>query len=128
MIKKIEIAGIHYKVEDDIKKYVERKVGKLDRYMPKSARESAHAEVKLFEETKGRDKYSAEIILHFKNGNLTAKDSTQNMFAAVDIVEAKIRNQLKKHHDKHLDHTSDRKGLLRKLRNLADRDFRGRQN
>ena len=128
MIERIDVTGIHYKVEDDIKKYVIKKVSKLDRFIPKSARSTVHAEVKLFEESKGGDKYSAEVLLYFKNGQVTAKESAMNMFAAVDIVEAKLKNQLKKHHDKHVEHSSDRKGYLRKIRRLADRDFWGKQN
>ncbi len=128
MIDRLEITGIHYDVEDDIKKYVNRKIGKLDRYVPKAAARNVHARVKLMAESKGADKYSAEVILHFKNGQVTAVESAPNMFAAIDIVEQKVKNQLNKHHDKHAKHSSDRKGYLQKLRRLADRDFRGRQN
>ena len=50
MIKKIEIAGIHTEVTDDLRKYIVKKISKLDQYMPKNARESAHVEVKLKEQ------------------------------------------------------------------------------
>jgi putative sigma-54 modulation protein len=128
MIDPISITGLSYEVDEQIQKYIRRKVGKLDRYMPKSAAKTARAEVKLSEESKGADKYSAEVILHLTSGQITAKDSAINMFAAVDIVEAKLRNQLNKHHDKHAKHSADRKGALQRLRRLADRDFWGRQN
>jgi putative sigma-54 modulation protein len=129
MIKKIDIAGIHYEVSDKMKKYIESKIGRLDRYMPRTARKGVRVEAKLSESKNVKsDKYTAEVVLHYPNGTVTASDSTINMYAAVDIVEAKLKNQLRKHKEKHQNHKSDRKGLLRRIRRLTDRDFRGAQN
>ncbi|HEX9594551.1 MAG TPA: ribosome-associated translation inhibitor RaiA [Candidatus Saccharimonadales bacterium] len=130
MIKNIEISGIHYDVDDKLKKYVLSKIGRLDRYMPRKSRRPARAEVKL-SETKGKknEKYTAEVILHLPNGQLTASESTLNMYAAVDIVEAKLRNQLRKLKEKHLTHRKiDRKGILRRVSRMANRDYWGGQN
>lgn len=129
MIKQIDIAGIRYEITDKMKKYVENKVGRLDRYMPRRARKSVRAEVKLTE-SKGtkNEKYTAEIVLHLPSGQVTASDSTLNMYAAVDIVEAKIKNQLRKHKTRHQNHRNDRKGILERFRRLADQDYWGRQN
>ena len=49
MIKKIEINGVHMDVGDDLRKYVMKKISRLDKYIPRQARDSAHAEVKLKE-------------------------------------------------------------------------------
>lgn len=102
MIKRIELAGVQYEITDDLKKYIRRKIGKLDRYMPRHARTSAHAEVKL-RESKKKDKKqcTCEVVLHLPNETLTVHEATINMFAAVDIVEAKLKNQLKRYKDKH---------------------------
>ena len=35
MIEKIDIRGNDYKVEESLKKYVQKRIGKLDRYLPK---------------------------------------------------------------------------------------------
>ena len=128
MINRLDISGIHYEADEDIKDYVIQKIGKLDRYMPRDASRNVHGEVKLKHVTKGKDKFSAEVILHFKNGQVTGKESASSMEAAVDLVADKVKHQLNKHHEKHSKHGSDRKGNLRKLRRLADRDFWGRQN
>ena len=103
MINKIEIAGVHTKVDSDLHKYVNKKIGKLDRYIPRRARESAHAEVKLIE-SKAKDKKecTCEVILHLPHGTITVKESTLNMFAAVDIVESRLKNQIKSYKDKNL--------------------------
>lgn len=130
MISKLEIVSNGVELNDDIKKYVDKKIGRLDRYMGKHAKKSAHAEVKLrLEKSKKKDKLMAEVVLHVPGEILTAKEATLNIYAAIDIVEAKLKNQLKKYKDKH-DPTkkADRKGALGRLRKLADRDFRGSQN
>lgn len=102
MIKKIEITGIHTELTPDLKKYVHKKVGKLDTYLPRSARESAHAEVFLREgKAKDKNRCECEVVLRLTQETITIKEATINMFAAVDIVEAKLRNQLKKYKDTH---------------------------
>jgi putative sigma-54 modulation protein len=102
MIQKIEISGIHTEVTDDLKKYVLKKIGKMDQYMPLHARESAHAEVKLKEQKiKTRVECTAEVILHLPHDTITVKETTINMFAAVDVVEAKLKNQIVKYKETH---------------------------
>lgn len=100
MIKKLEVVGIHTDATADIKKYVQKKIAKLDSYMPKSARASAHAEVKL-KESKAKDKKqcTCEVILHLPGEVITAKESTLNMYAAIDIVEQKLKVQIKRYKD-----------------------------
>ena len=36
MIQKIEISGSNYKVEENLRKYITKKIGKLDRYLPRA--------------------------------------------------------------------------------------------
>jgi ribosomal subunit interface protein len=102
MIEKIEINGVHAEITDDIRKYVMKKIGKLDSYMPRAARESAHAEIKLKErKVKDKNNCTCEVILHLPKEVLRTEETTMNMFAAVDIVETKLKNLLKKYKDTH---------------------------
>lgn len=123
MITRIDIAGINLDLADDIKKYIERKVGRLDRYMPKSAREAAHAEVKLRQtNSKLGNKYECEVIMHVPGNQVQATEATLNMFAAVDIVEQKLKNQLTKYKQAHIDHIKEhRPSLLKRLRGYMNR-------
>lgn len=116
MISRIEITGIHTEITDDIKKYVIRKIAKLDRYVPKHSRSSVHAEVKLMQQ-KNQEKrqYVCEVILHLPKNIVTAKDQTFNMFAAVDIVERKLKSQLLKYKELHQRSTKVRT-ILKKIR------------
>lgn len=104
MFKKMEIAGVHVETDDKLKKYITKTIGKLERYIPRHARKSVHVEVKLRENKKQKnDQYTAEVVMYLPHETLTAKESTINMYAAVDIVEAKLHNQLKKYKEKHSD-------------------------
>jgi len=100
MIASIDVTGIKYNVDQKTLKYVTEKVGKLDRYLPSHARKTMTADIKLKQVNRDHgNKYEAEVIVHVPNKVLTAKDSTFNMMAAVDIVEAKLVAQLKKYKD-----------------------------
>jgi ribosomal subunit interface protein len=102
MIKKLEISGQHTKVTPELKKYVTRKIGRLDRYQSRHTRESMHAEVHL-KESKAKDKkqFTCSVVLHLPHETLDASETTINMFAAIDIVETKLKSQLKKYKDTH---------------------------
>lgn len=100
MIASIDITGIKYNVSDKMRKYIVDKVGKLDRYVPSHARKTVVADVKLRQVNRDHgNKYEAEIILQVPDKTIVAKDSTMNMHAAIDIVEAKLVAQLRKYKD-----------------------------
>lgn len=102
MIERLEIAGVHMELDDKLKKYVQRKIGRSDRYLPGKLKADLHVEVKL-KETKAKDKNhcSCEVIAHLPHETICAEEITINMFAAVDIVENKLINQFKKYKELH---------------------------
>lgn len=105
MITHIDITGVRYDVDDLTRKYIMKKIGRLDRFIPRHARKTAKAEVVLKEvNRKGGNKYECDINLIVPNKRINAKDSTLNMLAAVDIVEQKLKIQLKKYHDGRVKH------------------------
>lgn len=116
MIERVDIAGIHLDVNSDIYSYIIKKIGRLDHFISRHSRDSVHAEVFL-KESKAKDKksFSCEVVIHLPKEILTAKESTLNMFASVDIVEAKLRNLLKKYKDKH-DSSKLRRRFVARLR------------
>lgn len=102
MIQKLDITGVHMDVDKKLHDYVVKKIGKLDKYLPRHARKSVHAEVFLKEQMiKKKKECTAEVTIRLPKGNVTAKESTMNIYAAVDIVEAKLKNQIKKYKDSH---------------------------
>lgn len=102
MLRKIVIAGVHASADKNLQKYVSKKIGRLDRFIPRACRGSAHADVKL-KEGKAQDgnHCTAEVIVHLPQETITLSESTLNMYAAIDIVEAKLRLRLKKYKETH---------------------------
>lgn len=97
-MERIEITGVRYTLDESTKKYVTKKIGNLSRFLPRHARKTFSAEVVLREVNRANgNKYECDAKLIVPNKVLTAKDSTMNMMAAVDIVEAKLADQLRKY-------------------------------
>ena len=102
------------------KKYIRKKIGSLDKRLPRHARKSVRADVKLAEVNRDRgNKYEVEVLLHVPDKTLTAKDSTMNVLAATDIVEAKLVAQLKRYKEDRVPHVGRRKVLDRFKRSYA---------
>lgn len=97
----LEIVGVHFESDAKIEKYVGRKIGRLDRYLPRKAREAAHGRVVLNdEEGQAKNRFTCEVTLTLPHDVLAAKEATINIYAAVDIVEAKLKTQLLKYKSK----------------------------
>lgn len=102
MLQKFEIQGVHTTVDDKLRAYVTKKIGGLDRYISRHNRLSAHGEVHLKEgKTKNHNHRTCEVTLHLPHQVIVIKESALNMYAAVDIVEAKLKVQLQKYKDLH---------------------------
>ncbi len=102
MVERMELKGVHLTIDENLRKYIQRKLGRLDRFMSKHCRQSAHMEVTLKEsKAKGGKLCHCDVTLHLPQDTIVIKESTLNMFAAVDIAEAKLKMQLKKHKETH---------------------------
>lgn len=121
MIANVEITGVgDYHPDELTKKYVRRKIGMLDRKLPRHARKTARAEVRLAQVNRDHgNKYEVDVVLHIPNKALLAKDTTMNILAATDIVEAKLSSQLNKYKSDMLPHVGKRKLLDRFKRSYA---------
>ena len=98
MIEKIDINGNDYKVEESFKKYVEKRIGKLDRYLPRGSKKDVHAKVLVSEIGKGKtEKYEISVAMEIPGGKvIAARDECTNVFAGVDLVEAKLTGQIRR--------------------------------
>jgi len=123
MITSIQVTGIAYEVDEPTRKYVIKKIGRLDRYLPRHARKTASAEVKLVQVDHDHgNKYEAEVILNIPGKTVTAKDSTGNILAAVDIVEAKIVAQLRDYKEANIAHVGNR-GVMSRFKQSFNREL-----
>ncbi|MBQ6414340.1 ribosome-associated translation inhibitor RaiA [Candidatus Saccharibacteria bacterium] len=99
MIEKIEITGKDYKVDDSLKKYVNKRIGKLDRYLPRAAKNDVVC--KMIVESIGKnkgEKYELSAAMELTGGKvIAARDECSNVFAGVDLVEAKLLGQIRRY-------------------------------
>lgn len=97
-----EISAARGKADDKLQRYIHKKIGGLDKYIPREARSSAHADVRL-KVTKADDKKqcTCAVLLHVPIENIDISETTVNMYAAVDIAEAKLKQALRKYKDVH---------------------------
>ncbi len=123
MIESIVISGVKYTPDEQTKKYVLKKIARLDRFLPRHARKSVSAEVKLKEVNRDHgNKYEAEVILYVPEKQLTAKDTTVNILAAIDIVEAKLVTQLRKYKDTQVAHIGKTRAVLSRFKRSYARE------
>ena len=95
MIEKIEISGNGYKIEDPFEKYTKKRIGKLDRYLPRNSKKDVVCKVNVREIGKG-DKFEIAVAMEVPGGKvLAARDECSNVFAGVDLVEAKLMGQIR---------------------------------
>ena len=99
MIEKIEISGNNYKVEEGVKNYAEKHISKLDRYLPRGSKKDIVAKILITEigKTKG-EKYEISVAIDIPGGKvIAAKDECSNIFAGIDLVEAKLTGQIRRY-------------------------------
>ncbi|MCL1877082.1 ribosome-associated translation inhibitor RaiA [Candidatus Saccharibacteria bacterium] len=94
----IDISGIHYDIDEKTESYAKKKVAKLVDYIPRQARPSAFANIKITQvNQKNNNKYECEIVLTLPEKVLVAKDYAPNALAAIDVVESKLRGQIRRY-------------------------------
>ena len=99
MIEKIEVSGNGYKVDESFKKYVEKRLGKLDRYLPRGSKKDVVIKAIVSEIGKNKgEKYEISVAMDIPGGKvIAAKDECSNVFAGVDLVEAKLTGQIRRY-------------------------------
>jgi ribosomal subunit interface protein len=123
MITAIQITGIAYEVDDVTRKYALKKVGRLDRYLPRHARKNVSAEVKLEQvDHSYGNKYQVEVNLRIPGRIINSRDTAANILSAIDIVETKLRGQLRDYKQKSVRHIADR-GLMGQFKRSFKREL-----
>lgn len=101
---KCELTGRNFEVDEKLRDYVESKLGGLEKYLPRQSREVASCAVILEDDPNGREdnRFVCEAVLTVPGEQLVSREGTVNIYAAVDIVEAKMKVQLAKYKEKHM--------------------------
>jgi putative sigma-54 modulation protein len=100
---KIQVKGRHVVVTDALREYAEEKLAKLHRYLQeRHIDEVTRVEVELWVE-KNRsiaDSQVAEATVFTRGPVLRARESSHDMYAAIDLVAEKLERQAKKYRDR----------------------------
>lgn len=100
---KCDLTGRNFEIDEKMKAYIEDKIGGLDKYLPRQTRATASCNVILEDDPNGREdnRYVCEVVMTVPGSKLVSREGTVNVYAAVDIVEAKLRSQLATYKNKH---------------------------
>lgn len=116
MITQIDISGINYDIDDNTEKYILKRIGKLDHYLPRHSRKSVSVKVTIKRVDKSHgNKYEVAIIMDVPGKVIAVKDESSNVLAGIDILEAKIMSQIKKYKLEKMPHVG-KKSLWAKLK------------
>ncbi len=118
---KVQLSSRQYEIDADLEAYVERKLGRLDRYLPRQHKAKA-MRVEIFRDPSGKEdnKYKVKAYLEVPGPDIVADTATLNPYAGVDIVEEKLKLQIRKYKDKHGVKRSRVKEWLAKRTQVSD--------
>lgn len=88
---KIIIHGNKVKITDAMEKYIEEKIGKLDKYLGNPESVTANVLVKV----KGKNQ-TVEVTIPVKSFILRAEETHNDLYAAIDLVSEKLERQIRK--------------------------------
>lgn len=104
---KISIHGDHVKITESIKEYVEEKLNKLGKYFDESTEIDVIVKIKV----RG-DEQIIEVTVPTKLFTLRAEESHKDLYAAIDLVQKKLENQIRKNKSKIANRYKDKKGFV----------------
>jgi putative sigma-54 modulation protein len=86
------ITGKNMEISDGIRDYVERRAGKLDRYLRNM--DEAHLELTRSSAKSAGDRYIAQLTVRVKGTILRAEENAGDVFSAFDAVLDKMYRQI----------------------------------
>jgi putative sigma-54 modulation protein len=100
MTVQIEINVKNMQLSDNLQEYIDKKVGKLDRYL--DIIEEAQVDLTYAKTARSaEDRQVAQLTIRGKGVVLRAEERTDDMFASVDLVLDKIHRQIERYKGRH---------------------------
>lgn len=100
MIQRFELTAAHQDIAPDIRAYAAAKLARLDRYIPRHARESVRLEVRLTEAGhRGKQLAVCEAILHLPQRSISLREEAATQLAAIDRMKTGLKLQIQKYKD-----------------------------
>ena len=93
----IQITGRHVEITSSIKSFVEEKIGKVEHFFDQITSTKVILAVE-------KDTQVAEAIITVPGNEFVAKAEDKDLYTAIDMLEAKLSRQLRKHKEKLKNH------------------------
>ncbi|MGM7634529.1 ribosome hibernation-promoting factor, HPF/YfiA family [Bacillus sp. Hm123] len=90
------IRGENIEVTPAIREYVEKKIGKLERYFNETPNATVHVNLKVYSDKNSK----VEVTIPMKNLVLRAEERNADMYAGIDLIVDKLERQIRKHKTK----------------------------
>ncbi len=94
----IVVRGRNVSITDRVQEYVEKKVGKLERYLP--IIDEARMELSQEETRSAQHRMIAQLTVRSRGKVLRAEERDQDLFAAIDLVYEKMQRQISRFKDR----------------------------
>lgn len=94
---KVIITSRHFEVSDELKKYAEKKLIKLEKYFHKliDIRATMYME---------KHNHIIDVVINADGARFHGNESSNDMYSSVDMVVKSMENQVSKHKEKHSGH------------------------
>ncbi|MBM4458011.1 MAG: ribosome-associated translation inhibitor RaiA [Chloroflexi bacterium] len=94
----LSITGKNLDVTASLRDYVEKKIGRLDRFLPNIS--EARVELAVENTRAAKDRQIAQVTLRTKRAILRAEEASADMFASIDAVVEKMQRQVDRYKGK----------------------------
>jgi putative sigma-54 modulation protein len=102
---KLVIQGKNIEITDSIRDYVRQKIDKAVQHFQTMATE-VDVHLSVARNPRISPKQTAEVTIYMNGAVVRAEESSENLYASIDLVADKITRQLKKYKEKRKTHTS----------------------
>lgn len=92
------ITGKNMEVSAPLKDYVQRKIGKLDRFLPMIG--EVHVELSTEKVKSNQDRHVVQVTMNNDGTILRAEERSSDILAAVDTVRDKLQRQIERFKDR----------------------------
>lgn len=90
------IRGENIEVTPAIREYVEKKVGKVERYFDEMPESTAHVNLSTYPDNSAK----AEVTIPLPYITLRAEETSEDLYGSIDLVVDKLERQIRKHKTK----------------------------
>ncbi|GEP19087.1 ribosome hibernation-promoting factor, HPF/YfiA family [Pediococcus argentinicus] len=90
------VRGENIEVTDAIRDYVQKRIGKVEKYFDEGANPKAHVNLKVYQDKTAK----VEVTIPLPYLVLRAEETSPDLYASIDLVTDKLERQLRKYKTK----------------------------